>query len=581
MSDPNATPIVVIAYAAKSSPDVGGSIPTQLAAIREAVEREGDREIVTEHRDEAISAYSKSRGPGLEAALTHAEALAREVESVELWIAHSDRLARGDGKRAKHLIEHKLWSIKTDVRLRSVGDDRSLDDLLHAALTGERNFEDSRAKSQHVRRGKRQRFEDGRSTGPLNYGYTLSPQLDDDGRPITKRDGRVIYERVPDPERRQHVERIFTMAERGHTHGEIMRALNADGIPTKRGGTWSIPTIRRMLRDPYYAGKVRQHGELRDGEHDAIIEWERFEALQAKLARRDPVKQRQRNGGRPTKRSDYLLRGLLTCARCGYAMAVRDLASGRSYICTCVRERRGTCDLPIIDADLIEKPTLAHLRGGFGIDLRTWIEERLSERDQSLRVLETRLDHERDELAERERKVAKAKANVANLIADRPDLAARALEALDALEAQAVEQAEHVRELEAERAEHDSAISSDDVLRRYEELHALVDGGLSRAKDTAALNTALRSLLSVATVDWIEHVGVLVDFTLVSDGPGLNAFAVGGQPDRIRGENYYSQSEHTDQWFAKPIASAERPGKPERTPWSTFARRSSLRSRGG
>ena len=155
--------------------------------------------------------------------------------------------------------------------------------------------------------------------------------------------------------------------------------------------------------------------------------------------------------------------------------------------------------------------------------------------------------------------MAKAKQNVADLIADRPDLATGALEALDVLEAQAVEQAEQVRALEGEIAEHGGAISSDQVLRRYEELHALVEGELRHAKDTTALNTALRSLLSDATVDWIEGLGVEVFFTLAGDGPGLLAFAVGGRPDRIRREDHYSLSERSG-IFAE---------KPERTPSST------------
>ena len=574
MSGEEATPIVTIAYAAKSTEDAGGSIGTQITAISEAVEREGERELVVSYSDESVSAYSKSRGSGLERARTHAEELVREGQSVELWVAHSDRLARGDGKQAAHLIEHMLWSRKSDVRLRSVGDDHSLGDLLHAVVTGERNFEDSNAKSQHVRRGKRKRFEDGGSTGPVNYGYMLAPRLDADEKPVTKRDGRIIYERIPDPERRQHVERIFAMAEQGHTHGEITRALNADGIPTKRGGTWSRPTIRRMLRDPYYAGKVRMHGELRDGDHEPIIESERFERLQAKLARRDPVKQRQRRGGRPSKNADYLLRGLLSCARCGHGLYVRDLVDGRTYICGSVREQRGTCVLPIIDADLIEKPTLLHLRGRFGINLKAWIEDRMAERDQALRALDARLDRERAELAERERKTEKAKTNVADLIAERPELAAGALEALETVAARAVEQFERVRAVEAELAEHDATVTADELMRRVEAMHALVEGQLGRAKDAAELNTALRGLLAVATVDVTDERGIVLHFELA--GSPHSGFEFIGTPEHIRADDETSVGARERVREAllsatmNGFGSAE--GKPERTPSSANGR---------
>ena len=59
------TPAVL--YAAKSTEDKRGSIPTQLEDCREIAEREGWN-IADEFQDEAASAYSGNRGPGLAAA---------------------------------------------------------------------------------------------------------------------------------------------------------------------------------------------------------------------------------------------------------------------------------------------------------------------------------------------------------------------------------------------------------------------------------------------------------------------------------------------------------------------------------
>src|SRR4051794_26111722 len=103
-----------VVYAAKSTEDEHGSIPTQLADARTLAEREGF-EVVGEYQDEAASAYKGNRGPGLEAALQRVE----EIQGV-LIVQHSDRLARGDGKRARHLIEICLDAIKGDFKLRSV-----------------------------------------------------------------------------------------------------------------------------------------------------------------------------------------------------------------------------------------------------------------------------------------------------------------------------------------------------------------------------------------------------------------------------------------------------------------------------
>src|SRR5262245_54001319 len=96
-------PIPAILYGAKSSGDEHASIPSQLAAIRDAIEHEGGREIIGEHSDEAVSAFRKSRGPGLAAAIVAAEHAAAERGKSELWCFDSDRCARGDGRRARHL----------------------------------------------------------------------------------------------------------------------------------------------------------------------------------------------------------------------------------------------------------------------------------------------------------------------------------------------------------------------------------------------------------------------------------------------------------------------------------------------
>jgi hypothetical protein len=100
--------IYCVLYAAKSTEDRHGSIPGQLQDCREAIERTGDRVLVGEYSDEACSAYSGDRGPELVDALRHAEELGREHGTAELWAQHSDRLARGDGRTARHAVEIAL-----------------------------------------------------------------------------------------------------------------------------------------------------------------------------------------------------------------------------------------------------------------------------------------------------------------------------------------------------------------------------------------------------------------------------------------------------------------------------------------
>ncbi len=90
--------------------------------------------------------------------MRHAQELARDG-AVELWAQHSDRLARGDGRSARHAVEIALWALKNDVMLRTVQDPETFRDLLYAVVTGQRNHEDSRPASRGAPDAARERLE--------------------------------------------------------------------------------------------------------------------------------------------------------------------------------------------------------------------------------------------------------------------------------------------------------------------------------------------------------------------------------------------------------------------------------------
>src|SRR3989442_6262515 len=156
--------------------------------------------IVGEYSDEAFSAFVGSRGPGLAKAMCHALELARDG-TVELWALHSDRLARGDGRSARHAVEIALWALKHDVRVRTVQDPDTFRDLLYAVVTGQRNHEDSRRKGLASAQGRRRAVERGEYVGNKPDGYRCVVAVDDSGA-ITRR-------LDIDPARRALIEMIF------------------------------------------------------------------------------------------------------------------------------------------------------------------------------------------------------------------------------------------------------------------------------------------------------------------------------------------------------------------------------------
>jgi hypothetical protein len=84
---------------------------------------------------------------------------------------------------------------------------------------------------------------------------------------------------VADEKAAETVRRIFAMKTENATLQAIADALNADGVPTARGGRWWPGTVRYVLDNPKYRGQVeylfRWNGAeahiARRGAHRAIL----------------------------------------------------------------------------------------------------------------------------------------------------------------------------------------------------------------------------------------------------------------------------------------------------------------------
>lgn len=147
------------------------------------------------------------------------------------------------------------------------------------------------------------------------------------------------------------VQMIFDwFTEDGQSTGWIARQLTSMGIPTMRkSNEWSKETIKDMLRNPIFIGKIRwgrfktvkrpnpNTGKLEkvrvrakpsevkivEGKHDGIISEEQFEKAQALLTK----KQQPRVNANLEIVNP--LAGLLFCAKCGKSMAWFNAKHGR------------------------------------------------------------------------------------------------------------------------------------------------------------------------------------------------------------------------------------------------------------
>ncbi len=197
-----------------------------------------------------------------------------------------------------------------------------------------------------TRRGLRGRVLAGASAGGLSYGYDVVPVPEGADRGL----------RAINPAQAAVVVRILRDYAGGLSPKAIAAALNREGVPGPRGGTWSQSTI--------YGNRTRGTGILNNELYIGILVWNRLryvkdpdnkkrhsrpnapdkivrvEVLQLSLVGRDlwkAVKDRQAAldagegaiEGTPAKlpfwrqqRPTYLLSGLIRCGSCGGGMSV-------------------------------------------------------------------------------------------------------------------------------------------------------------------------------------------------------------------------------------------------------------------
>ncbi len=129
----------------------------------------------------------------------------------------------------------------------------------------------------------------------------------------------------------------------------IARRLNEEGLHTRRGGNWSMVSIRDILRNRVYLGTYARFGARVPGSHPALVTADDFQAVQDRLnARRNNYAKRQP--------SPFLLASLVQCGDCGNKMigvsrrqnwrrrsGAEGQASYRYYQCES-RTNQGMCD---------------------------------------------------------------------------------------------------------------------------------------------------------------------------------------------------------------------------------------------
>ena len=93
----------------------------------------------------------------------------------------------------------------------------------------------------------------------------------------------------------------------------IARKLNDEGLRTRRGGLWSMVTVRDILRNRVYLGTYSRFGVRVPASHVPLISQEEFEKVQGRLDERRPSSENRQV-------SPFLLSGISYCSYCGNKM---------------------------------------------------------------------------------------------------------------------------------------------------------------------------------------------------------------------------------------------------------------------
>jgi site-specific DNA recombinase len=215
----------------------------------------------------------------------------------------------------------------------------------------------------------------GKIPGGLSYGYRVVRKTDATGELV--RGEREIVEAEAEV-----VHRIFRDTIAGLTAREIAAALNREGVPAPRGGSWNASTINGskkrgngILRQHLYAGRLvwnRQHfvknpdtGKriTRINANDELLfadvpqlriideaDWERVQKIMAGKS--------SGHAAQAKRKSPHLFAGLMKCGRCGRSYVSAGGSKWPRFLCAGRREA-GICDNHrTISARIVEQCTL-------------------------------------------------------------------------------------------------------------------------------------------------------------------------------------------------------------------------------
>lgn len=298
-----------VIYARVSTEDQAElSIPAQLKAMYDHAAKRGWA-VVGEFLEPGVSGRNVEKREALQALLRRC----KEQPQVDYVLVHKiDRLARN----IRDHVNLRFSFQQMKVRLASVVenvDDSTSGQLLENIMASIAQFYSGNL-GEEVKKGMRMKVAQGGWPHQPPRGYQLS--YDAEGK-----------RKIEPSEDAPIIRFAFEEYASGRTSfGRLRPALAERGLLTRSGKPFPKAGVERLLKNPFYAGRVRSGGAEFPGQHPAIIPEELFRRVQQLIATR-PSDHGEKG------RLQFFLRGVAYCGECRGKLTAERHGTATYYRC--------------------------------------------------------------------------------------------------------------------------------------------------------------------------------------------------------------------------------------------------------
>lgn len=319
VADPNRTLHIYTRVSSIAQANEGTSLSTQHQL---GVKKAKQLGFVTNHWDEGGKSSHHEDMSGRPILLALYEAIKRG-EVKHLWVYDQSRISRIDNVASAFRYECMKAGVTVYTKDGQFDLSNPQDKFMKVILDGMGEFENS-IRAERTRLGKLNRARQGYwFGGPPPFGYKIV-----DKKLALNKDESVW------------VKKIFTETSKGASTLEVKKLLDSNGVlPRRQSSTWSMGSIRALLKNTHYKGSYHYHDKKSDEKIEsgcpAIIDKTTWLAVQKLKARKTSrVSQQNRT------KQFYLLRDLMICGHCERPMSARRKLNKNEQLYYCPSKQR-------------------------------------------------------------------------------------------------------------------------------------------------------------------------------------------------------------------------------------------------